>query len=54
MEPHVPFVLRGALAIFLGSGVFITAPLDDPFGRGVTVTPDAIKAIRDQLMKSEG
>ncbi len=54
MEPHVHFVLSGALAIFLGSGVFIIATLDDPFGRGVTVTPDAIRAIHNHLMKSEG
>lgn len=54
MEPHVHFVLSGALAIFLGSGVFIVATLDDPFGRGVTVTPDPIKAIHDRLMKSDG
>jgi hypothetical protein len=54
MEPHVHFVLSGALAIFLGSGVFIIATLDDPFGRGVTVSADAIKVVRDQLMKTEG
>ncbi|MGJ0507742.1 MAG: hypothetical protein ACR652_11545 [Methylocystis sp.] len=51
MEPHAHFVLSGALAIFLGLGVYIIATLDNPFGRGVTVTFDPVKAIRDELMK---
>jgi len=50
MEPHVHFVLSGALALFLSAGVFIIATLDDPFGRGVTVSAEPIKLIREQLM----
>ena len=54
MEPHVHFVFSGALAIFLGSGISSLQHWTIPFGRGVTVTPDAITEIHDHLIKSEG
>lgn len=54
MELHAHFVLNGALALFLAAVVFIIATLDDPFGRGVTVTPEPIQSVLDQLMRQEG
>lgn len=47
MELHVHLILSGAMALFLGSVVFLIAALDNPFSGGLTVSSAPIEAALD-------
>jgi hypothetical protein len=53
MELHVHFILRGALALFLGMVIFLIAVLDNPYRGDVSVGPDAFQEIYDTVMTPE-
>lgn len=45
MEPHVHLILSGAMALFMGSVVFLIAALDNPFNGGLTIDSAPIEAV---------
>ena len=45
MELHVHFILGGAMALFLGSVVFLIAALDNPFNGGLTVGSEPLESV---------
>jgi len=51
MELHVHLILSGALAVFLGSAVFLIAALDNPFNGGLTVSSAPIESALATLSK---
>ncbi|WP_342028937.1 hypothetical protein [Methylocapsa palsarum] len=53
MEIHVHLILGAVLASILGSVIFLTAELDNPFRGEVSVGPDAITLVYETLMKPD-
>jgi hypothetical protein len=51
MKFTVHLVLGGIVSFFLGLSIFLIASLDNPFRGEVSVQPDAIELVYDQLMK---
>ncbi|MBM3625191.1 MAG: hypothetical protein FJX16_07710, partial [Alphaproteobacteria bacterium] len=45
MELHVHMILSGAMALFLGSAVFLIAAMDNPFNGGMTVDSGPLEAV---------
>ncbi len=45
MELHVHLILSGAMALFLGSAVFLIAAMDNPFNGGMTIDSAPIEAV---------
>jgi hypothetical protein len=50
MEIHVHLILGAALTSFLAAVVFLTAALDHPFRGEVSIGPEALEIVYDQLM----
>ncbi|MEF3365708.1 DUF4239 domain-containing protein [Methylocystis sp. 9N] len=44
MDLHVHLILSGAMALFLGSVVFLIVALDNPFNGGITVSSEPIES----------
>jgi hypothetical protein len=51
MEVHVHMILGAALASILGLVIFLIAELDNPFRGAVSIGPDAIARVYDDVMK---
>ena len=51
MEVHVHMILGAALASILGLIIFLIAELDNPFRGEVSIGPDAIARVYDDVMK---
>jgi len=51
MEIHVHMILGAALASILGLVIFLIAELDNPFRGAVSIGPDAIARVYDDVMK---
>ena len=51
MELHVHLILSGAMALFLGSVVFLIAALDNPFSGGLTVSAAPLEAVLEMLTR---
>jgi hypothetical protein len=51
MEVHVHMILGAALASILGLVIFLIAELDNPFRGGVSIGPDAIARVYEDVMK---
>jgi hypothetical protein len=45
MELHVHLILSGAMALFMGSVVFLIAAMDNPFNGGMTVDSGPIESV---------
>lgn len=45
MEFHVHLILSGAMALFLGSVIFLIAAMDNPFNGGMTVDSAPLEAV---------
>lgn len=45
MELHVHLILSGAMALFLGSVIFLIAAMDNPFNGGMTVDSGPIESV---------
>jgi hypothetical protein len=45
MELHVHLILSGAIALFMGSVVFLIAAMDNPFNGGMTVDSGPIESV---------
>src|SRR6516165_5951303 len=50
MEVHVHMILGAALASILGLVIFLIAELDNPFRGGVSIGPDAIARVYEDVM----
>src|SRR5262249_12939213 len=51
MEVHVHMILGAALACILGLVIFLIAELDNPFRGQVSIGPDAIARVYENVMK---
>ncbi|HEY8126136.1 MAG TPA: hypothetical protein VIF88_12045 [Methylocystis sp.] len=45
MELHVHLILSGAMALFLGSVIFLIAAMDNPFNGGMTIDSGPLEAV---------
>jgi hypothetical protein len=51
MEIHVHLILGAVLAAVLGAIIFLIAELDNPFRGSVSIGPDSIKRVYENVMK---